>query len=505
MEESEVMSTMESTLLVLAAVLKDLQTLTVAGAQWGDEGKGKIIALLAPLFDFVERFSGASNAGHTAYTPDGKKIVSHQIPCGLAAGKTCIIGRGLMFDPVRYADEYREASAILGDSVPQIWIDNQCTVWTPWHTILESWIERQRVKRSGKSINTTKRGVGPMAAIRDFRIDVKTWDLIGPRQKLIEKLDGIYENLKLLLEAELEARDCEDCLQVPAEVAELLLASSDLLARDVIDAGDLSRKELMQGSRFLFEAAQATMLDLLAGTNPFVSAGMSTAAGAAYGAVIPPKYINEVLLVAKFYPTRVGEGPFVSEIWDRSTAERFPEDHKELFVPSRVRDEFLARTLYRINNESASPADISQYLQVLQYERGASTGRGRSVGYPDLPTLRYAVEVNGSRYLALTCLDAMSGLDQIPIVVDYELPNGSIMPRGSMAVTDVLFETKPVTRVLPGWPKDIHGCRREKDLPPAARDVIRLIEQETGTHVLIVGTGPENDAIIVRPPKGSLS
>jgi adenylosuccinate synthase len=476
----------------LTTTLAPYQTLAVVGGAWGDEGKGKIADLLASKYDLVVRYSGGGNAGHTIYVPEGK-VVSHLIPCGLAQRKTCVIAAGVFFDPEGFLQEVEEAQAVLGQDLPEIWIDERATVLTPWHKVIEAWSESCRGK---KAIGTTMRGIGPMASVKALRVDVKIGDLYLDRTELVEILTCLYETYEpILTQAKLKGLTSE--IPTPDEVADSLVQLGCKIRGYVRDTRYEMHRAWKQGKTILFEGAQAHGLDLTWGTTPYVSSGHSTAGGIGMGTGLPPHALNAVIMVTKILPTRVGEGPFPSEIWTREGSMRFPKQRMELFRESVERTHYLAYMRNLLNRESATPQDVSNYFQVLGRELGATSGRGRSVGYPDIALLQYAAQVNGPNFLALTRFDMLSGLKEIPVVVGYRY-RGEILPPGRMPDGRRLGEVKPVFETWPCWEEDIEGIEWESDLPQKARDFLNRFEDQVGMSILIVGTGPNRGDAVVR-------
>lgn len=267
----------------------------------------------------------------------------------------------------------------------------------------------------------------------------------------------------------------------------------------VTDTAFLLSEEWQKGTRIIFEAAQAPGLDPRAGTWPFVSSGNSTAAGAPVGTLLPLVAFAKsvVIAVAKVLPTRVGAGPFPSEFWDRMMSEEFAIINKKLFRSTKARIKFLAEKRELINAGEASSEDWAQYFQVLGYELGATTGRGRSIGMMDIQWLSYANRVNGTRYMALTRLDMLSGLKQVPVVVGYRF-KGRRMKFGAMPSALELDQIEPIIEMWDCWEENISRCSTWNELPVAAKRFIWRLERALGVPVLLIGTGPGRDAIIVR-------
>jgi adenylosuccinate synthase len=476
----------------LEPVLGKEKSLVVIGANWGDEGKGKIIDLVMNFYDIVARFSGGANAGHTVMTDDGRKVVTHLIPTGLAQHKVSVIGRGEFFNISLFIDELAQISGILGGNMPPVYIDEMAPLWTPWHGLLETWLESAR---GGHRIGTTNKAIGPLAGLAKLRVSPVVSDLFDPKG-LAEVLDLLYKSLSPIF-GEMMKQKLVEAIPSSEQVAGELLALAPQLKDKVVDGSYFLWKQISSGKRVLFEGAQAVGLDSRWGTYPYVSSGMSVAAGAAVGTGLPIGDIGPALMVVKMLPTRVGRGPFPSEMWERSSAQEFPLEHPELFMKGEAKQKFLQNMLEKINSGTGSHSDFAQYFQVLGDERGATTGRGRSVGFIDLPWLRYAVRINGPKWLALTRFDMLSGLKSIPVVVKYKI-GGRELESGEMPSGRRLEQVEPVFEQWELWPDNIYGATDTADLPAAAQTILARLEAELGVPVLLVGTGPERSAIIVR-------
>jgi adenylosuccinate synthase len=418
----------------------------VVGAQWGDEGKGKIVDLLAQQSDLVCRYQGGPNTGHTIVVGD-ETFKIRQIPTGIINRKPCVIGNGCVIDPeVLIAELDRFES--LGYPTDEVHVSGNAHLIMPWHVAIDQASER----RLGKlQIGTTKRGVGPAYADKASRLGIRVQDVLDPkilRQKievaLAEKnlwLERIYEVEPFALE----------------EVASRYEEYAQRLRPHIADTSLIVDEALRAGRDVLFEGAQATLLDLDHGTYPFVTSSNPTAAGAAIGTGIGPTRIDTVIGVAKAYVTRVGEGPFPSEI-------EGPEQE-------RVRD--------------------------LGGEYGTVTGRGRRCGWLDLVALRYAVRVNGLDRLALTKLDVLSHFDAIPVCVRYRLRDGSETEHFPAHQSD-FHGARPVYETLPGWRDDLEGCSSVDELPGEARAYVDFVERELDVAVTLVGTGAERESVLTR-------
>jgi adenylosuccinate synthase len=418
----------------------------VVGAQWGDEGKGKIVDLLAQQSDLVCRYQGGPNTGHTIVVGD-ETFKIRQIPTGIVSRKPCVVGNGCVIDPevlIGELDRFTE----LGYPVDEVYVSGNAHLIMPWHVAIDQASER----RLGKlQIGTTKRGVGPAYADKASRIGIRVQDVLDPkilRQKIAVAL--AEKNLWLERIYEVEPFDLEEVATTYEEYAKRLrphIADTSLIVDEALRAG----KDV------LFEGAQATWLDLDHGTYPFVTSSNPTAAGAATGTGIGPTRIDTVIGVAKAYVTRVGEGPFPSEI-------EGPEQ-------DRVRE--------------------------LGGEYGTVTGRGRRCGWLDLVALRYSVRVNGLDRLALTKLDVLSHFAEIPVCVRYRLPDGSETEQVPAHQSD-FHAARPVYETLAGWGDDLDGCATVEELPDAARAYVDFVERELDVAVTLVGTGAERESVLTR-------
>ncbi|HXG75298.1 MAG TPA: adenylosuccinate synthase [Gaiellaceae bacterium] len=413
----------------------------IVGAQWGDEGKGKIVDLLAHESDLVCRYQGGPNAGHTIVA-GGETYKIRQIPSGIVAGKRSAIGAGCVVDPAVLISELDELEARGHETEGLVFLSGNAHLIMPWHVALDG----ARERRLGRlQIGTTRRGIGPAYADKATRIGIRVQDLLDPkilRQKL--ELAVAEKNVWLQRVYELEPFDLE---QVLAEQ----LRHAERLAPFVADTSLLVDRALRAGERVLFEGAQGTLLDLDHGTYPFVTSSTPIAAGAAVSFGIGPRRIDEVLGVAKAYVTRVGEGPFPSEI-------EGPEH-------DRVRE--------------------------LGREFGTVTGRERRCGWLDLVALRFAVRVNGITSLALTKLDVLSAFDELPVCVRYRLSDGSETEEFPAHQSD-FHHCRPVFELLPGWGRELGG----DGLPGPARDYVAFVEDALGVPVTLVGTGAERERVL---------
>jgi len=418
----------------------------VVGAQWGDEGKGKIVDLLAQQSDLVCRYQGGPNTGHTIVVGDDTFKI-RQIPTGIINRKPCVIGNGCVIDPEVLIEELDRFEA-LGYPTSEVYVSGNAHLIMPWHVAIDQASER----RLGRlQIGTTKRGVGPAYADKASRIGIRVQDVLDPKI-LRQKIEVALAEKNLWLERiyEVEPFDLEDVASRYEEFAKRLRPH-------IRDTSLIVDEALRAGREVLFEGAQATLLDLDHGTYPFVTSSNPSAAGAAIGTGIGPTRIDTVIGVAKAYVTRVGEGPFPSEIDE-------PEQ-------TRVRD--------------------------LGGEFGTVTGRNRRCGWLDLVALRYAVRVNGIDRLALTKLDVLSHFAELPVCVRYRTPDGS-ETRDFPAHQSDFHAAVPVYETLPGWSEPLDACASVEDLPAAARAYVEFVERELGVAVSLVGTGAERESVLSR-------
>jgi adenylosuccinate synthase len=421
--------------------LRRVPATVIVGAQWGDEGKGKIVDLLAQQSDLVCRYQGGPNAGHTIVV-GGETYRIRQIPSGIVAGKRSAIGAGCVVDPGVLVEELDDLEARGHSTAGLLFLSGNAHLIMPWHVALDG----ARERRLGRlQIGTTRRGIGPAYADKATRIGIRVQDLLDPkilRQKL--ELAVAEKNVWLQRVYELEPFEVEDVVAKQLRYAERL-------GPYVADTSLLVDRALSAGERVLFEGAQGTLLDLDHGTYPFVTSSSPIAAGAAVSFGIGPNRIDEVVGVAKAYVTRVGEGPFPSEI--------------EGPAHGRVRE--------------------------LGQEFGTVTGSERRCGWLDLVALRFAVRVNGITSLALTKLDVLSEFSEVPVCVRYVLPDGSETEHFPAHQSD-FHHCRPVFETLEGWRAQIG----DEGLPSAARDYVSFVEQALGVPVGLVGTGAARERVL---------
>jgi adenylosuccinate synthase len=411
----------------------------IVGAQWGDEGKGKIVDLLALDSDLVCRYQGGPNAGHTIVVGD-ETFKIRQIPSGVIRGKTCVIGAGCVLDPEVFLNEVDELES-RGHSTADVHVSGEAHLIMPWHVALDRASER----RLGKlQIGTTRRGIGPCYADKAARLGIRVQDILEPKI-LRQKIEVALAEKNVWLERVYGVEPLE-----LEELAERLETYAQRLRPYVADTSLLVDRALHDGREVLLEGGQGTLLDLDHGTYPFVTSSSTVAANAATGIGIGPNRIDRVIGVAKAYVTRVGEGPFPTEI-------EGPDQE-------RVRD--------------------------LGGEFGTVTGRTRRCGWLDLVALRYAVRLNGITSLALTKLDVLSSFAALPVCVAYRLRDGSETSEFPAHQSD-FHHCKPVYETLAGWQEPIAD-----GLPEAARAYVEFVEGALGVEISLVGTGAERERVV---------
>jgi adenylosuccinate synthase len=418
----------------------------IVGAQWGDEGKGKIVDLLAQHSDVVCRYQGGPNAGHTIVV-GAETYKIRALPSGIVCGKPCVIGNGCVVDPEVLIGELDEFGR-RGHPVDEVYLSGNAHLIMPWHVAIDQASER----RLGRlAIGTTRRGIGPCYADKASRIGIRVQDLLDPKI-LRQKIEVALAEKNLWLERVYES----DPFDLEA-VAEQYERYAKRLRPYVADTSLYVDAALRDGKDVLFEGAQATLLDLDHGTYPFVTSSNPVAANAATGVGIGPSRIDRVIGVAKAYVTRVGEGPFPSEIEG----------------PGQDR------------------------MRELGHEFGTVTGRSRRCGWLDLVALRYAVRVNGIDQLALTKLDVLSHFSEVPVCTRYRLRDGRETPDFPAHQSD-FHAAKPVFETLPGWEEPLDGCSSADALPDAARRYVEFVERTLDVEVTLVGTGAERTSVLMR-------
>jgi adenylosuccinate synthase len=419
------------------------RNLTVIGAQWGDEGKGKIVDLLTPRFSIVARYQGGHNAGHTVYVR-GQKFVLHLIPSGiLHPGVSCVIGNGVVVDPQALFAEVDELAGLGIDVTGRLFVSDRAHLILPYHRELDVLSEARRGERK---IGTTSRGIGPAYEDKIARRGIRVSDLSNPA--VLE--DGVRENVKarnqIIKDTTLDWR----------QVYDQLLACGERMRPWVVDASVMLNAAIAQGRTVLFEGAQGTLLDIDHGTYPFVTSSNASAGGVCTGLGVPPKAVGTVLGVVKAYTTRVGEGPLPTELL----------------------------------------GEMGDRLRESGQEYGASTGRPRRCGWYDAVAVRFSARVSGIDQLALTKLDVLDGLESISLCTGYR--HGGRVLHDFPADLKLLAACEPVYEQLPGWSKPTRGARSYDELPREAQAYVRRLEEVTGVPAAIISTGSDREETIVR-------
>jgi len=415
-----------------------MSALVVVGAQWGDEGKGKVVDLYAPYADLVVRYAGGANAGHTLVV-GGEKQILHLIPSGILHEQTrCVVGQGTVIDPAVFLKEIEALNERGVATQGRLLVSQRAHVVLPHHKL----IDELREKKSGGAIGTTKRGIGPCYEDKVARRGVRMGDLLHA-ERLRRNLDANLECWRPV------AEDLGGTLPTTDDIVRQYAELGELLRAYIGDAAAIVRASIQAGEKMLLEGAQGTMLDIDNGTYPFVTSSNAVAGGACAGAGIGPTHIRSAIGIAKAYTTRVGGGPFPTEL-DNETGQR---------------------------------------LRDAGAEYGSTTGRPRRCGWLDLVALRHAVAVNGLSELAITKLDVLSALPELEICVAYELDG----ERLTYPPYERVEAVQPIYETLEGWSEDLTSCRSRADLPPAAQRYLARIEREVGCRVGVVSVGPDRE------------
>ncbi len=468
------------------------QTTVVIGLQWGDEGKGKFMDFIADFFDWMFRFSGGGNAGHTVHDETGTQFVLHFFPASVLRGKPAIIGRDVFLD-VRKAEKELADLRTNGVKLGPIYIDRGASIWTSWHPLIEQYIERCK---GNNATGTTGQAIVAFALLNTMRMKIRADDCLRSKTTLLEILEPIEKALSPWFK-ELHQTGKLGRWESAGGIANEILSYAEFLRPYLADTSLMLHESIKNGRHVALEGAQGVALHPIWGIEPFVSLGQSNSAGAANSCGIPHSSIDCVVGVFKPIVTKVGAGPFMSEIGDRARAEAFPKIHTELFKPGQARSDFLDRALLRINDGEATGEEEANFYQVRGYERGATSGRGRSVGYLDLAWLKYALRINGPDYLALNKIDMLDGVEQIKVVTRYMLDGTPVAP-GALPDERRLSEVVPVCEIRPGWTEPSYGCQSWEDLPSNTQRFVEWIEEELDTTIIYVGTGPNRDHLVIR-------
>ncbi|MBD2759278.1 adenylosuccinate synthase [Yimella sp. cx-573] len=428
-----------------------MPAIVLVGAQWGDEGKGKATDLLGRRIDYVVKFNGGNNAGHTVVIeqPDGsrEKYALHLLPSGiLTEGVTPVIANGVVVD---LGVLFQEIDGLneRGIDTSRLQISGNAHVIPSYNKVLDKVTERFLGSRK---IGTTGRGIGPTYADKMNRIGIRVQDLFDD-SILRQKVEAALEVKNEMLVKRYNRR----AISVD-EVMDDLVQYRDRLRPMVVDSSLELCKALDRGDVVLCEAGQATLLDVDHGTYPYVTSSNAISAGACTGAGIPPTRIDRVIAILKAYTTRVGEGPFPTELLD----------------------------------------DKGEFLRKQGAEFGTTTGRPRRCGWVDTVIGRYATRINGVTDFVLTKLDVLTGLETVPVCVAYDV-DGERFDEMPMSQSD-FHHAQPIYQELPGWFEDISGCRTWEELPQNCRDYVEFVEQQVGARISVIGVGPGRDEVIVR-------
>jgi adenylosuccinate synthase len=425
-----------------------MASVVIVGAQWGDEGKGKVVDLLTEFADVVVRYGGGANAGHTLVV-DGQKLVTHLVPSGvMRPGVVCVLGEGMVIDPRMLVDELREIKA--RGLLPS---DKDLVIGAGAHVVMPYHKEIDGLREAGaRAIGTTRRGIGPTYECKVARRGVRMADLLRP-----ERLARLVERNVTELNPDLERMGGKP--QDSAAISKEYAALGESLRRYVGDASRFVGRAVAEGQNVLFEGAQGALLDVDHGTYPFVTSSSTVAGGACTGCGIGPTAIDAVVGISKVYTTRVGGGPFPTELVDA----------------------------------------VGDRLRQVGDEFGATTGRPRRTGWFDAAALRFAVRVNGMSGLALTKLDVLRGVRPLRICVGYRV-GGADYDEIPLDPEDI-ERAQPIYEVADGWDEETRGVREFDDLPAGARGYIRRIEALVGVPVILVSVGPGRaETIVLRNP-----
>jgi adenylosuccinate synthase len=428
-----------------------MPAIIVVGAQWGDEGKGRVVDELAREAQLVARFNGGDNAGHTVIA-QGHTLKLHLVPSGiLYPNLICLIGAGVVVNPKQLIAEMDELAVLDIDTGPShLKLSAAAHMILPTHRALDG----AREKAWGQSaLGTTRRGIGPAYADKASRVNLRAGDMVNAEQFAERVAEGVQAHNRRLQE-----RYGTEPLS-PEQIAADYYSYAQRLAPHIVDGSALVGETLESGKTVLCEGAQGLLLDLDHGSYPFVTSSSPIAGGACTGLGFGPKHVSRVVGVAKAYTTRVGAGPFLTELLDETG--------------NRIRD--------------------------VGHEFGTTTGRPRRCGWLDIAILRYAVRINGLDELALTKLDVLSGLERLKMAVAYERDDGARTEYFPAEFgVEELARWKPVYEAFDGWPEDISTVRKFGDLPPAAQAYVEFIEDKVRAKISLIGVGPEREQAVTR-------
>jgi adenylosuccinate synthase len=423
------------------------KNVVVIGTQWGDEGKGKIVDLLTDRASAVVRFQGGHNAGHTLVI-DGQKTILHLIPSGiLRVGVRCLIGNGVVLSPTALLEEIQMLESSGVPARERLGISESCPLILPYHIALD---QAREVARGKKAIGTTGRGIGPAYEDKVSRRGIRLGEILDPdhfRERLAEVME--YHNFALKNYFKTETVDYQ-------QVLDEALAQAEQITPLVEDIPGVLHRLRAQGKSIMFEGAQGALLDIDHGTYPYVTSSTTTAGGAASGSGVGPRALDYVLGIVKAYTTRVGAGPFPTELFD----------------------------------------DDGKHLGERGHEFGATTGRQRRCGWLDVVALRRSLEVNSVTGMCITKLDVLDGMETVKICVAYKLDGKeiSVPPVGA----DLFEKCEPVLVEMPGWSESTVGIKSMDKLPQAAHDYLTKVEQLCGAPIDIISTGPDREETIIK-------
>lgn len=424
-----------------------MSTYVVVGLQYGDEGKGKITDVLSAKSDYVVRFQGGDNAGHTVYVGD-EKFVLHLLPSGVlqCRGK-CIIANGVVVNPLSFLNEIEQLES-RGISTDHIFISKRAHVIMPYHILLDRYREEEK---GGTEIGTTKKGIGPCYEDKIARVGIRMVDLLNP-EILREKIEKNLRVKNSVFEKYFE-RDTLDTEEIYTQFVKI----GEKLKHRIVDTEVELNEAIRSGKNVLFEGAQALMLDIDFGTYPFVTSSSPSTGGVCAGAGVPPTALQNLIGVSKAYTTRVGNGPFPSELHD----------------------------------------ELGEKIRKTGNEFGATTGRPRRTGWLDLVALKHACMINGINHLVITKIDVLTGISPIKAVTHYKTEDGKMIDYFTSSTTK-LYNYTPVYQELEGWTEDISKARSYEELPKNAKQYIEFIEDYLGISVYLVSVGPERSQNIIR-------
>lgn len=416
------------------------------GAQWGDEGKGKIVDLLSKEARYVVRYQGGANAGHTLKFDD-TKVVLHLIPSGIFNGDaTCIIGNGVVVDPLALLEEIESVQELGANLKERLLISNAAHIILPYHSLLDNLKEKHRGE---DAIGTTGRGIGPAYVSKISRVGIRAGDLFYPetlKKKVRSNITEINETLSHIYQ--------EEPLDADTLIDDLLEAA-EKLRPFITQTSSILHKAINENNEILMEGAQGSLLDIDHGTYPYVTSSSPTSGGACVGAGVPPNAIDRVMGISKAYCTRVGNGPFPTEL----------------------------------------TGNIGEKLRDAGQEFGATTGRPRRCGWIDLVALKYAVQINGMNELALTKLDILDDFEEIKLCTQYRI-EGEISEIFPLDISRI-EQAEPVYKTMPGWQTDISQFNSRDDMPEALLEYLRFIEDYLNIDIKILSTGPKRSETIV--------